>query len=227
MSSLSPFTLFTQLPAELRLQIWRMSCHRRVVEISYHPENDLVTTTASVPAVLHACHEARSEALRVYKMSFGTTSQEPRIYFSREMDTLYIPRPAYMGYDDPFRSFADLLRDTTDFIINLAIDYVPPSIKRPWETYNKFILMKSFPKVHEVFLVTDTTVTPDDSDHAGELDLTDPACDASSLCRLLDDVKMSFYYEVGGYFGVVDEKGPTTKPLNLPPLVLKSKTWTH
>ncbi|KAI3318650.1 hypothetical protein HD806DRAFT_308204 [Xylariaceae sp. AK1471] len=226
MSSPASFILFDLLPIELRLQIWRQSCHRRVVEVFYDSEHDRCTTTASVPAVLHTCQESRSEALRVYKLSFGTKSHDPRIYFCREMDTLYIPRPpSGLGYDDSSRSFADLIRDT-DCIVNLAIDYVPPSIKRPWETYNKYILMQSFPEVHEVFLVTDAEVPPDEGHGAGELDLTDPTRDASSLCRLLENVKMSFYYEVEGHLGMAD-KGETTEPLHLPSLVLKSKTWTH
>ncbi|KAI0909305.1 hypothetical protein F4824DRAFT_100484 [Ustulina deusta] len=224
MSCPPPFTLFTLLPTELRLQIWRSSCHRRVVELFFDSENCCCTTTASAPAVLQACHESRCEALRVYKRSFGTTSHEPRIYFSREIDTLYIPRPPFMGYDDSSRCFADLIRDT-DCIVNLAIDYVPPSIKRPWETYNKYVLIHSFPFLKEVFLVTGITASSDDC-HVGELGLADPTRDASSLSRLLEDVKASFYYEVGGQFGILD-RDATMEPLHLPPLVVKSKTWTH
>ncbi|KAJ2997359.1 hypothetical protein NUW58_g669 [Xylaria curta] len=223
MPSSTPFTVFILLPAELRLQIWRLSCHRRVVEVSYDPEEDRCTTTASVPAVLHACHESRSEALRMYKKSFGTMSHEPRIYFHRELDTLYLPRPPFMGYDDASRSFAGLIGDA-DCIVHLAIDYVPPSIKRPWETYNKYVLIQSFPKVDEVFLVTDTTPKSSDSFCVGELGLTDPARDELSPDRLLEDVKTSFYYEVGGRLGIL-ERETTTKPLHLPPMILKSKTW--
>ncbi|KAJ8126344.1 hypothetical protein O1611_g7292 [Lasiodiplodia mahajangana] len=202
-----------------------MACHRRVVEVYYDPEEDRCTTTAPVPAVLQACHESRSEALRIYEKSFGTMSHEPRIYFCHEMDTLYIPRPPFMGYDDSSRSFADLIRDAP-YIAHLAIDYVPPSIKRPWETYNKYVLIQSFPKVHEVFLVTDTTTQPADGRHAGELGLADPAPDTSSLKRLLEDVKEAFYYEVRGQGGM-SERETNTEPLYLPPLILKSKTWIH
>ncbi|KAI0877260.1 hypothetical protein GGS24DRAFT_447843 [Hypoxylon argillaceum] len=225
MSSLTLFTLFPLLPPELRIQIWRLSCHRRVVEVSYDPEEDRCTTTAAVPAVLQACHESRSEALRVYQKSFGTMSHEPRIYFYREMDTLYIPRPPFMGYDDSSRSFADLIRDA-NYIVHLAIDYVPPSIKRPWETYNKYILIQSFPKIHEVFLITDTPPESDDGCCIGELGFADPTRDPLSLNRLLEDVKEAFYYEVRGQGGM-SERETTTEPLHLPPLVPKSKTWAH
>lgn len=225
MPYLTLFTLFTLLPAELRLHIWRLSCHRRVVEVFYDQENDRCSTTAPVPAVLHACRESRYEALRLYRMSFGTMTHEPRIYFNREMDTLYIPRPPCMGYDDSSRSFADLIRDA-HYIVHLAIDYVPPSIKRPWETYNKYFLIQSFPEVDEVFLVTDTPAQSDDSRSVGELGLTDPIRDALILNQLLEDVKASFYYEVRGQFAVL-EREEATEPLHLPPLVLKSKIWTQ
>ncbi|KAI1116931.1 hypothetical protein F5Y14DRAFT_38379 [Nemania sp. NC0429] len=223
MSSLTKFTLITSLPPELRLQIWRLSCHRRVVEVSYDPEEDRCTTTAPVPAVLQACHESRCEALRLYKKSFGTTSHEPRIYFNRELDTLYIPRPPFMGYDDSSRSFADLIRDT-DPIIHLAIDYIPPPIKRPWETYNKYILIQSFPKVDEVFLVTDATAQCPSGCCVGDLCLKDPSRDTLSLNRLLEDVKEAFYYEVRGQFAM-SERETATEALHLPHMAVKSKAW--
>ncbi|KAI1823096.1 hypothetical protein F4861DRAFT_346808 [Xylaria intraflava] len=224
MTSPTSFILFSLLPAELRLHIWRLSCHPRVVEVSYDPEKDRCTTTASLPAVLQACHEARSEALRLYKRSFSTVSHEPKIYFCRDMDILYIPRPPSMGYDDSSRSFTDLIRDT-DGVENLAIDYVPPSIKRPWETYNKYVLMQSFPRIHEVLLVTEPTVSVDDEHQSGELDLIDPTIDTAGLNRMLEDVKMAFYYEVGGELGRLDRE--PMEPLHLPPMALKSKTWTR
>jgi hypothetical protein len=217
------FTLFTLLPAELRIHIWRLSCRRRVVDVSYDPDEDRCTTTTPVPAILQACHESRVEGLRLYIRSFGTPSHEPRIYFCREMDTLYIPRPPFMGYDDSSRSFAELIRDT-DYIANLAIDYVPPPIKRPWETYSKYVLMQSFPKVHDVFLVTDGIAKSDEDHCIGELDLMDPDRDVVSSNRLLEDVIASFYYEIQGPFGA-SERATTTEPLHLPRFILKSKAW--
>ncbi|KAI0206357.1 hypothetical protein F4808DRAFT_455119 [Astrocystis sublimbata] len=221
----SHFTIFTLLPAELRIQIWRLSCHQRVVEVLYDQESDRCSTTTPVPAALHVCRESRYEALRVYKRSFGTLSHEPTIYFNRELDTVYIPRPPFMGYDDSSRSFAESIEDA-HYIVHLAIDYVPPSIKRPWETYNKYVLMQSLPEIDEVFLVTDASAQSDDHPHSGELGLTDPTRDALILNQLLEDVKASFYYEVRGQFAMF-EREETLEPLHLPPLVLKSKTWTQ
>ncbi|KAI0387495.1 hypothetical protein F5Y04DRAFT_5466 [Hypomontagnella monticulosa] len=225
MSDPNSFSLFSLLPTELRLQIWRQSCHERVVEVQYDGEDDRCVSSTAPPAILHACHESRFEALRMYKRSFGTKSHDPRIYFCPELDILYLPRPPFMGYDDVARSFTELVLDTDD-TINLAIDYVKPDIRRPWETYNKYALMQSFPRVREVYLVLDED-EPDEEHGHEDIDLVDPAGDILALCRLLSDVKQSFLYEVGSNYTVGDTKEEFFEQPTLPPLVLKSKVISH
>ncbi|KAI1386178.1 uncharacterized protein F4822DRAFT_431052 [Hypoxylon trugodes] len=233
MEDYTSFTLFSLLPTELRLHIWRHTCHPRVVEVSYDNQEDRCTTLTAPPAVLHVCRESRFEALRIYKPSFGTQSHEPRIYFCHELDTLYLPRPPFMGYDDALRSFTELVPGTDD-IVNLAIDYVRPDIRRPWETYNKYALMHSFPKAKEVYLVLDgdTSAEHDTYDihhphHIHEdhedIGLVDPTGDIMALCRLLSDVKESFFYEVGTNYTIDETKEEFFEQPLLPPLVLKSK----
>ncbi|KAI0899982.1 hypothetical protein F4806DRAFT_273223 [Annulohypoxylon nitens] len=231
MSDLDSFTLFSLLPTELRLQIWRHTCHPRVVEVLYDDQEDRCTSSTVPPPTLHACRESRFEALTIYKKSFGTKSHEPRIYFCPEIDTLYLPRPQYMGYDDAIRSFTELVLDTDD-TINLAIDYVNPDIRRPWETYNKYALMHSFPKVKEVYLVLDADAPAEehiyaDHDDHDDIGLVDPTGDIMVLCRLLSEVKESFFYEVGSTYTVSDTKEEFYEQPVLPPLVLKSKVTHH
>lgn len=125
-----------------------------------------------------------------------------------------------MGYDDASRHFTDLVLNTDD-TVNLAIDYVKPAIRRPWETYNKYTLMHSFPKVKEVDLVLDTD-KPAEDDHE-ELGLADPTGDISTLCRLLSDIKESFFYELGAKYTFGDTKEEVREKPVLPPLVLKAK----
>ncbi|KAI5868643.1 hypothetical protein GGS23DRAFT_546507 [Durotheca rogersii] len=241
-SSPSSFTLFSWLPAELRLEIWRLTCHPRVVEVLYDVESDQCLSSTPPPAVLHVCRESRLEALRVYRPSFGTRSREPRIYFCPDRDTLYLPRPPLMGYDDAARSFADLVPGAGDAVVNLAIDYIRPAVRRPWETYNKYALMQSFPRVQEVDLVLSTDgianadadpSLPDRSAGAsddvkydgahGDLDLADPVGDVLDLCRLLTNIKESFFYEVGSDYMLGDPKEEFYERPVLPPIVLKSK----
>ncbi|KAI2624383.1 hypothetical protein GGR54DRAFT_573917 [Hypoxylon sp. NC1633] len=221
MSGPDSFSLFSLLPTELRLQIWRHICHPRVVEVLYDSGNDQCSSSTAPPAILHVCQESRYEALLLYRRSFGTKSHEPTIYFYPELDTLYIPRPPSMGYDDASRSFTDLVLGTDD-TVNLAIDYVRPTIRRPWETYNKYTLMQSFPKVKEVYLVLSADAEAEDNGHE-DIGLVDPTGDILALCRLLSDVKESFFYEVGSNYTVGDMKEEVHEQPVLPPLVLKTK----
>jgi hypothetical protein len=227
MSEPPSFHAFAQLPAEIRLDIWRYSCYQpRVVEVYYDSERDLCTTTTPQPPTLSVCSESRSEALRVYKALFGTITHTASIYFNTELDTLYLPRPTYMGYDDNSRDFAQLATGALD-VVNLALDRVNPAIRRPWETYNKYTLMQSFPRVAEVYLILDSNHDHHDTHHNakhGFLRLAEPAREISEISKLLQDVKMSFSYEAGVDFETGDMKAGLPKP---PALVLKSKVETN
>ncbi|KAK8042623.1 hypothetical protein PG994_013106 [Apiospora phragmitis] len=126
-----------------------------------------------------------------------------------------------MGYDDSCRDFAELVTDIPE-VQNLALDHVNPAIRRPWETYNKYVLMQSFTHVTEVYLVLDSNSDPThDLNKHGFLKLTEPIGDPTSIGQLLADLKDSFTYEAGASFSddKMDEGHATA-----PPLVLKSKT---
>ncbi|KAI0478801.1 hypothetical protein GGR56DRAFT_631916 [Xylariaceae sp. FL0804] len=181
------FTLFPSLPTELRLAVWQLSHVGRVVTIRYDPALDRFTSSTAPPPALHACRESRGEALREYhrfrsrsRRSFGTnttTTTESsadhdddappplpdNIYFSRELDTLYLPRPpGALGYDDKHATSVarwllvvpkdddDDDDDATDadadadVVAHLALDYVPPAARRPWEIYYAHVLVRSF-----------------------------------------------------------------------------------
>ncbi|ETS83750.1 hypothetical protein PFICI_05626 [Pestalotiopsis fici W106-1] len=230
MSHFSSFHLFSSLPTEIRLEIWQYSCSSpRVVEVYYDAKLDQCTTITPPPAILQACSEARREALRIYKPLFGTSTHRARIYFHPQLDTLYIPRPPSMGYDDNARDFAELCTGASE-VVNLALDHVNPAIRKPWETYNKYALMSSFPKVMEVYLVLDSVVNCDravgnngNSAKHGFIKLAEPLGDPTEICKLLQDVKMSFTYEVGADFGTDGGAEGVPEP---PVLVLKAKVET-
>lgn len=209
------FPLFPLLPAEIRIDIWQLSCHARVVEATYNAEEDRCVTTTAPPPVLHACHESRQEALRVYKKLFATKTHEATTFFHPEKDTLYLPRPSEIGYDNNSRDFAQLVTDAAE-VKNLALDHVNPLVRRPWETYNKYALMQSFPEVAEVYLVL-AEPEPEPEEKHGFLALAEPRGDPGCIYKLLADVKESFSYEVGLDFEIGDEEHKAH------PLVLKSK----
>jgi len=151
----STFTLFSLLAPELRLKIWQYACSERTISLRYMPEEDICLSSAKPPAVLQACHESRTETLRIYTLSFGTHSNPARIYFNPQLDTLYLPRHRQMGYDDSLRDFRHLLINdrVLDEVKSIAIDHVDVEIKRPWEAYNKVALLRSLPNLNEVILV--------------------------------------------------------------------------
>jgi hypothetical protein len=177
------FTLFPLLPTELRLAIWQASCHARILEIHYCPSQDRCFTPSKPPVILSVCRESRHEALsRIYAKAFGTrTHPSGSIYFAPDLDILYIPRYyeeegdfhhqkrgreqekertrriMSMGYSETARDFGRYVLSTTELVKNLAIDHVRPEIRRPWETYSKFCLIRSFPKLERAFLIWENT----------------------------------------------------------------------
>ncbi|KAK3312419.1 hypothetical protein B0H66DRAFT_398619 [Apodospora peruviana] len=206
------FALFGFLPAELRLEIWRQSCRSRVVEVRYSAEQDRCLTTTKPPVLLQVCRESRYEALsRLYTKAFGTkTHPNGTIYFSPTLDILYIPRSGDMGYGDTARDFGQYVLDTAEHVRALAIDHVKPEVRRPWETYNKFCLMRNFPLLRETFLIislppsrppssySDRSAESEESYAAGgQIEFVDPRGDQEVIMRLMENVKESFCYEVG------------------------------
>ncbi|CAK7199728.1 hypothetical protein SEUCBS139899_002411 [Sporothrix eucalyptigena] len=161
------FKYFQDLPAELRISIWRMSRQPRVVEVWYDAEADCCRTTSRPPAILHVNRESRAEALHQgwYRQAFRTRSR-PRdhyIYFSTALDVLYLPRHGLMGYDDAARDFAVYVRDTAEHVRALAIDHVRADTIRPWEPYNKLMLLFSFPHIQEAMLIVGSSSLPSSS----------------------------------------------------------------
>ncbi|KAN0099374.1 hypothetical protein V8E51_013149 [Hyaloscypha variabilis] len=96
------FTLFSKLAPELRLKIWGYALPGpRVIRLSlklnpaYNPDPDYVkyeqcdvVAKPAVPALLHACHEARIVALQVYKQAFASRLRDA-IYFDFNQDILF------------------------------------------------------------------------------------------------------------------------------------------
>ncbi|KAM7198134.1 hypothetical protein V8F33_005192 [Rhypophila sp. PSN 637] len=207
------FPLFSLLPAELRVEIWRQSCRSRVVEVRYSSEQDRCLTSTKPPVILQVCQESRHEGQRLYIQAFGTLAHpHGTIHFSPTMDILYLPRCGNMGYGDTARDFGQYVLDTVEHVHALAIDHVNPVIRRPWETYNKFCLMRTFPHLQEAFLILDSGSRPsspqqsseegqiaaaDYNGGGGQIEFVDPRGDPREIMRLMDMVRESFSYEVG------------------------------
>ncbi|KAH8586284.1 hypothetical protein B0O99DRAFT_678881 [Bisporella sp. PMI_857] len=113
---LSQFTCFPELPTELRLKIWGFAaCHPRSINIwssdfgkkigiplraNEDDETDFVIwklcSKTAPPTILSVCSESRTEALKYYRLEFGTEfkfadftfTTHPRIYVNFEVDRI-------------------------------------------------------------------------------------------------------------------------------------------
>jgi len=219
MAHLEAFTIFSQLPAELRLSIWKLSCEPRVVEVRYDAELDTCKTTTKPPALLHVNREAREEALTWYRPAFRTKTRHEYIFFCPSLDILYLPRHGFMGYSDTAREFNNYVVDTADCVWSLAIDHVQTDIIRPWEPYNKLCLLRSFPNLKHAFLVLGA-----DEERGGgrAIEFVDPREDPTAVMRVINNVLESFHSEIGP--GDYDS-GEESEISSVPSLIPKSKVF--
>ncbi|KAG5947431.1 hypothetical protein E4U60_003081 [Claviceps pazoutovae] len=113
--------LFSQLPPELRLKIWKLNLPTtRVVPISCSVASPSLrdaplcttnqffagcTSDASVPVNLHVCAESRADALKHFQRAFGFARLPGHIYFNPASDILYFgPQDGYMAADAQFHT---------------------------------------------------------------------------------------------------------------------------
>ena len=214
-SLLLTFSLFPQLVAELRLQIWHLACcSARVVEVQYDLNKDRFVSKSRAPSVLHVSRESRHEALRIYKLYFATPSAPSHIYFNPGIDTLYVPRSREMGYDETLRDFQSYLAvpEELDSIHIIGLDYVSAKVKRPWESYNKAVWIRSFSREVQVVLVLRVKggwqrEMCDQRD--GDLEFVEPDESAETLQQILADTREEFARELAGtrYVGLDDGQG--------------------
>ncbi|EPE37066.1 hypothetical protein GLAREA_09229 [Glarea lozoyensis ATCC 20868] len=217
------FHHFSKLAPELRLSIWRFACTARTVTVRFDLEADKCLSSSKPPAVLAVCRESRHETLKTYKLCFGTTSKPARIYFDPYQDTLYLPRHREMGYDDTLRDFKRLVMDNEgvlDEVWKVAIEHVDLNVKRPWESYNKASLIRSFRKLEEVLLV----LLDDEGEHIGydeEVEFVTPKVHPEKLLRMWVDFRQAFVMEEKILEDVCTESGREYKLFTLPAVRLR------
>ncbi|KAK4683219.1 hypothetical protein QC764_123180 [Podospora pseudoanserina] len=183
------FHLFPFLPAELRLQIWRLALSPRVVVLTQS-----FTSPTPPPTLLSVCHESRQESLRSLVLL-------PLIntYFHPGTDILYYPRPVSpLGYSTPSPP-ADIC---LELITKVAVDYVSSEIRREWEVYNKYSFLKSFPNLEEGYLVINAQESSSSSSSGNgdrgnrAIELIDPRGDKEEIMGIMERVRESFCYEL-------------------------------
>jgi hypothetical protein len=88
-STLSSFTLFPNLPFELRSLIWKTSCESRMIEVAYD-SYDGFTSNIPHPTALEVCQESRNAVINSYPLCFGSIFHPAKIRFNFAIDILYI-----------------------------------------------------------------------------------------------------------------------------------------
>jgi len=82
MAAPTTFHSFPKLPLEIRLQIWDLTMETRFVHIRWYPATRDFRSPTRIPALLHCNHESRVHGLKTYQLSFASSPEFARIYFS-------------------------------------------------------------------------------------------------------------------------------------------------
>jgi hypothetical protein len=128
-----------------------------------------------------------------------------------------------MGYDDTLRDFTRLVVDNEgalNEVRKVAIEHVDLNVKRPWESYNKSSLIRSFRKLEEVFLV----LLDNEGEHIGydeEVEFLTPKVHPEKLLRMWVDFRQAFVMEEKILEDVCAESGREYKPFTLPAVRLR------
>lgn len=108
------FTLFNQLPTELRHQIWEAALPGpRIIQIKEKlvrktkDEDEILSllSNSKAPPMLYVCRDSQRVAQKFYVPSFTFADSDPKIYFDFSADTLYLLFDEYtLAHDDDFES---------------------------------------------------------------------------------------------------------------------------
>jgi 2EXR family len=130
--SLSPiFTIFTSLPSELRIKIWRCAFPGpRVVPVRFQRSSNQYTSNSAPPSLLYVSSESRSLFLSTYTKLILAPKYDSAVFVDFTMDTIFFDNLDCSPDGD--LSF-DLARSPhSDRILSCAID------SQVWEVLRVF-----------------------------------------------------------------------------------------
>ncbi|QSZ33372.1 hypothetical protein DSL72_002960 [Monilinia vaccinii-corymbosi] len=165
-SHLDTFPRFKELPAELRIMIYRFAClEPRVVPIwpvivNRAPPVTIFRFESETPAIMQVCREARQEAqkLNIYQPTTNTQTPYPRIWIKPRLDIICpVRNSGALWTDFQFSRFADVVISSR--VKRLALDCFSSSGYQHASHHDRWDDMANFPRwmnqhVCEIFLYT-------------------------------------------------------------------------
>jgi hypothetical protein len=151
MDSPIAFTLFTSLPSELRIKIWKYSLPEpRVVPVRYNRAAKQYTSTTAPPALLHVCSESRSLFLSTYTKFVLSPKYDSAVFVDFERDHIFFDNLDCSPEGD---LSLDLAKSPhRDRILSCAIDSQVWEILRVFK-YDSLSEVKLMPNLRTIALV--------------------------------------------------------------------------
>lgn len=113
-ASTQNFTRFSELPTEIRFQIWQFTLPApRVLGIQYGESCELLYSQYPPPVALHICSESRAVALKHYELAFVNRLKPHGTYFDFSRDIVQFHSTFSFQYFLPDETFPpeEMLRD--------------------------------------------------------------------------------------------------------------------
>lgn len=116
-----------------------------------------------------------------------------------------------MGYDETLRDFKTFLRQPSeiDDVKWLALDYVDSKEKRPWEAYDKAVLISSFTALENVLLVL--TKQGDNLERGKDVVFGEPRVEPEEVTRIWLEFKSAWNAEESARMDVDEAFGGREK----------------
>lgn len=169
------FTLFPNLPTELRLQIWAQAQSPRILKIHIDPDPrvperpwDAMTnyqawasrksrvftfgSLAPLPATVAVNHESREYALESYAVVYDDLG--PRFYFDGLRDTLWVEQQEYA---DDWAMLIQRIRNSCSWTQLRSLAIYDEGIHYTLDGPNTIMLVKA--GIQELFLIVEKAIT--------------------------------------------------------------------
>ncbi|KAH7364109.1 hypothetical protein BKA65DRAFT_129828 [Rhexocercosporidium sp. MPI-PUGE-AT-0058] len=167
------FTVFPNLPFELRCMIWQATCRPRVVELEYD-EEDGFTPRSPGPIALRVCKESRDNIIQSYPLCFGSIFHPAKTRFNFSLDTLYIGSELEENVPHFFSTFGPLeisslqVLALEDCYNETILPYEITLTTQLQKMVEKFTALRELLIVYDVVEMTDRTINCSDG-HTMEL----------------------------------------------------------